>query len=103
LNIGVTEAASLADILTIQSLNSRLLVLRERELVILHYRPKIVSANIVTIGNMLVEVMFLPCLDILEKNPYESVSVLATLLMPETDGMTNLVDRAALVAPRGPA
>ena len=50
---------------------------------------------------MLVEVMFLPCLDILEKNPYESVSVFATLLMPETDGVTNLVDRAALVAPWG--
>ena len=50
---------------------------------------------------MLVEVMFLPWLDILEKNPYESVSVFATLLMPEADGMTNLMDRAALVAPWG--
>jgi hypothetical protein len=48
---------------------------------------------------MLVEVMFLPCLDILEENPYESLSVFATLLMPETNGMTNLMDRAALVAP----
>ena len=50
---------------------------------------------------MLVEIMFLPCLDIFEKNPDESVSVFATLLMPETDGMTNLMDGAALVAPRG--
>ena len=50
---------------------------------------------------MLVEVMFLPCLNILEKNPYESLSVFATLLMPETNGMTNLMDRAALVAPWG--
>jgi hypothetical protein len=50
---------------------------------------------------MLVEVMFLPWLDILEKNPYESVSVFATLLVPETNSMTNLVDRAALVAPWG--
>jgi hypothetical protein len=48
---------------------------------------------------MLVEVMFLPCLNILEKNPYESVSVFATLLMPETDGMTNLVDVLPLSHP----
>ena len=50
---------------------------------------------------MLVEVVFLPCLDILEKYPYESFSVFATLLMPETNGMTNLMDRAAFVAPWG--
>jgi hypothetical protein len=50
---------------------------------------------------MLDEVMFLACLDILEKDPYESISVFATLLMPETDGMTNLVDCTALVAPWG--
>jgi hypothetical protein len=50
---------------------------------------------------MLVEVMFPPCLDILKKNPYESLSVFATLLMPKTNGMTNFMDRTALVAPWG--
>ena len=50
---------------------------------------------------MLVEVVFPPCLDILETNPYEPLSVFATLFMPETNGVTNLMDRTALVAPWG--
>jgi hypothetical protein len=45
--------------------------------------------------------MFPAWFDILKVNPYELVAVFATLLMPETNGMSDLMYYCPPVTPRG--
>src|SRR5690242_13345578 len=67
----------------------------------MHDRAVVVDPDVVTVADVLVEVVFLACLDVLPVDGYEVVAVFTALLMPETDGVTDLVDRPSGVAARG--
>ena len=58
----------------------------------MHDRPVVVGADVVPVGDLLVEVVVLPRVDIRTVDGHERVAVLAALLVPQSDGVPDLVD-----------
>ena len=65
---------------------------------IVHDRAEVVGADVVAVGDVLVEVVLAAGLDVGPDDPHDAVAVLAALLVPQPDGVADLVDRGAEAA-----
>ena len=65
----------------------------------MHNGVVIVCPSVIAIGNLLVEVVFIPWLNILVVDYNIVVTVLAALLVPQADRVPDLVDGIANRAP----
>src|SRR5918993_459903 len=83
----------------------------ERGSLVVHDRAVVVRPDVVTIGDVLVEVVLTTGLDVLPVDGDELVAILTALLVPQADGVADLVDAAPGVTagahrdvlPTGPA
>jgi hypothetical protein len=61
----------------------------------MHDRVEVVCAYVISVGDMLKEVMFAPRNDIFEYYPYVPIPIFSTLFMPQPHSVADFVDRSA--------
>ena len=64
----------------------------------MHDRAEVVRANVVTIGDVLVEVVLHARDDLGKVDGDEQIAIFAALFVPQANDMADLVDRPAAVA-----
>ena len=75
--------------------NSWLVVFRKGEATVVHNGSEIISPEVITIRNVLVEVVLSAGLDVLPIDLYKTIPILPALLMPQPPGVTYFVNCAA--------
>jgi hypothetical protein len=97
-NIPTTQPRPLPDCLPPKRFDRRLAISAERGARIMHDRVEVVSPYVISVGDMLIEVMFSPRNDIFESYPYVLIPIFSALLVPQTHSMSDLMDCSAHAA-----
>jgi hypothetical protein len=88
-NIPTTQPRPLPDFLPPKRFDRRLAIPAERGARIMHDRVEVVSPYVISVGDMLIEVMFSPRNDVFESYPYVLIPIFSALLVPHTRSMVS--------------